>query len=365
MAHNNRTFHNNRTLHSMLLIVLSIAPGSLFAATAGFNVLVVDADTLAPIKGVDVVGWFSNDNGWKAWTESAPEYVDKKTTDEKGFCHVAGETNTGETGVNIHYPPHGYYPNSFCIRHQFSQKPVFPLMRWRPTDLVITALLQRVMHPLPLFVKRMGRCIGSDAIDNNGKYFACDLVKGEFLPPFGKGEIADVVFSCPPQEYIGEGFNGRNRRAPRYKNTVVAIFPGDEANGIQSVSVTNQQALLKVREALENGYQRKLSFSESMAYDLQHREGLDSGKCYCFRIRTERDEAGRIKSSLFGKMYGDPVFLLDGGDRWTQKVGGIVFLYYLNPTPNDRNLEWDRKSNLCDKPGKLEMRINHSPMLLP
>ena len=258
-----------------------------------------------------------------------------------------------------------YQLNSFCIHHQFTQKPIFPLMRWRPTDLVITALLQRVMHPLPLFVKRMGWCIGSDAIDKNGRYFACDLVKGEFLPPFGKGEIADVVFSCPPQEYIGEGFNGRNFRAPRYKNTVMAIFQGDEANGIQSVSVTNPQTLLKVREAFENGYQRKLTFSESMAYDLQRREGLDSGKCYCFRIRTERDEAGRIKSSVFGKIYGDPAFLLNGGDRWTQKVGGIAFLYYLNPTPNDRNLEWDRKNNLCDKPGKLEMIVNHMPTLLP
>ena len=39
------------------------------AATAGFDVLVLDSDSLTPIEGVSVTGWFSNDNGWKAWTE--------------------------------------------------------------------------------------------------------------------------------------------------------------------------------------------------------------------------------------------------------------------------------------------------------
>ena len=58
MAHNNRTFHNNRTLHSMLLIVLSIAAGSLFAATAGFDVVVAAAaadirPVLPPVQHLD------------------------------------------------------------------------------------------------------------------------------------------------------------------------------------------------------------------------------------------------------------------------------------------------------------------------
>ena len=31
----------------------------------------------------------------------------------------------------------------------------------------------------------------------------------------------------------------------------------------------------------------------------------------------------------------------------------VEFLYYLNPTPLDRNLEWDMKNNLCPNPGKI------------
>lgn len=224
-------------------------------------------------------------------------------------------------------------------------------------DGALKAVMQAPKNPLPLFVKRIGRKLGSDAILANGESFAYDLVKGDFMPPFGEGQHADIVFLRLPQEYIGEGFNGRDLRAPRYKNTIKAIFQGDEANGMAVMPSPDAQAFLRIRTAPEGGYLRELSFSESMAYDLQHREGLDRNRCFCFRIRTERDEGGKIKSALYGKMYGDLGFLLDGEDRWMKKVGGISFLYYLNPTPNDRNLEWDRKNNLCPNPGNLGNKL--------
>ncbi len=349
----------------LFTVSLQMCSVQTLAATAAYNLIVVDADTDLPIKGVDVVGWFSNSNGWKAWTESAPEYEDKKTTDENGICHLKGETNNGKTGVNIHYPPKGYYPNSFCVRHQFTQKPLLSLMRWRPTDLVITAKLQRVGHAVPLFVKRIGRKLGSDAILANGESFAYDLVKGAFLPPFGEGQTADIVFSRSPQEYLGEGNNGNGYVAPRYKNTLLLTFQGDEANGILESPMPDAQTYCWIRRAPEEGYSREISFSEATSSDLQRIEGLDAKKCYCFRIRTNRDERGNIKSSLYGKIYGDPSFFLEGSDRWKQKICGISLLYYLNPTPNDRNLEWDRKNNFCDKPGNLEKIVNHNPTLIP
>ena len=69
----------------------------------------------------------------------------------------------------------------------------------------------------------------------------------------------------------------------------------------------------------------------------------------CFRIRTTRDENGNVTSSYYGKIYGD-IILKQG---YGYVVGGTEFLYYLNPTPNDRNLEWDMKHNLCINPGNI------------
>ena len=34
-------------------------------------------------------------------------------------------------------------------------------------------------------------------------------------------------------------------------------------------------------------------------------------------------------------------------------VAAPSFMYYLNPTSLDRNLEWDMKTNLCPNPGPL------------
>ena len=80
----------------------------------------------------------------------------------------------------------------------------------------------------------------------------------------------------------------------------------------------------------------------------------------CFRVRTKYDDKGKVVEAFYGKIYGDIAM------GWSyQGVSSASFLYYFNPTPNDRNLEWDRKNNLCDKPGKLEISINHTPMLLP
>jgi hypothetical protein len=47
-------------------------------------------------------------------------------------------------------------------------------------------------------------------------------------------------------------------------------------------------------------------------------------------VRTVLDEMGNIKSAHYGKIYGD----------------FMQFKYYLNPTPNDRNIEFDPKRNL-------------------
>jgi hypothetical protein len=47
---------------------------------------------------------------------------------------------------------------------------------------------------------------------------------------------------------------------------------------------------------------------------------------------------GTVKSALYGKIYGD----------------FMQFRYYLNPTPNDRNIEFDPKQNLLKNLSQLE-----------
>jgi hypothetical protein len=53
-------------------------------------------------------------------------------------------------------------------------------------------------------------------------------------------------------------------------------------------------------------------------------------KEHFFWVRTVKDHEGNIVSAHYGKIYGD----------------FMQFTYYLNPTPNDRNIEFDPKQNL-------------------
>ena len=85
-------------------------------------------------------------------------------------------------------------------------------------------------------------------------------------------------------------------------------------------------------ESPDAGYSARLS----RWYERRGENNSDKGRHYCFRIRTRRDAEGRIVSALYGKVYGD--FRIND-------LSGISFTYYLNPTPNDRNLEFDRKTN--------------------
>ena len=57
-------------------------------------------------------------------------------------------------------------------------------------------------------------------------------------------------------------------------------------------------------------------------------------------------------SSRSRQIYGNPS-LVDGGGY---PLLGFEMTYYLNPVSLDRNLEWDRKSNLCPDSGRLGER---------
>jgi len=57
----------------------------------------------------------------------------------------------------------------------------------------------------------------------------------------------------------------------------------------------------------------------------------DQHYLYYFCIRTQTNEVGQVTNALYGKIYG--------------QINGS-FTYFLNPTPNDRNVEHDPKRNV-------------------
>ena len=334
-----------------LLLICNIAIATFAVAdTAKLSVYVCDSATGEPLKDAKVTAWFDVNIGWWAWSEMTPIVTDVKVTDGKGVCHLSGKTNTGKASVEVREPPSGYYKaNGGSV--EFKSKSLFGT--WRPDNVVVTVALDRVEKPVPLHVRNLSFPPGKlveEMSDMEKGPVSYDFLKGDWLPPWGSGEFADVVFRRLPREDCGVGVNGRGQTNQSFRDVVSVDFPGDGNGMVETfVSATSE---LKIRLSSIMGFKSHYEQSCGRGKDLQAYRMRDERKCFCFRIRTKYDEKGNVVEGYYGKIYGDVVM------EWSYLgVSRVGFLYYLNPTPNDRNLEWDRKNNLCPNPGNLGNKL--------
>ena len=151
----------------------SILPVCIFSATflvsadvAKVGVFVVDDRTGEPMKDVSVTGSFRMDNGWLAFKGGEPPNRDSAVTDVNGRCRLRGRTNCGRMGVWARNPPSGYYAPRRGWGRRFSEKNFLGI--WQPDNLVATIRLQRVEHPIPLFVKACKLDVKREIADVNG-----------------------------------------------------------------------------------------------------------------------------------------------------------------------------------------------------
>ena len=330
----------------------SILPVCIFSATflvsadvAKVGVFVVDDRTGEPMKDVSVTGSFRMDNGWLAFKGGEPPNRDSAVTDVNGRCRLRGRTNCGRMGVWARNPPSGYYAPRRGWGQRFSEKTLLGI--WQPDNLVATIRLQRVERPIPLFIKRVTKAerggFTADIFPKGEDTLRYDLLMGDWLAPVGTGRVADVTFTRHPREDLGEGVNGADVRGPSYRDSMTVRFPGEGNGLVESNPPPNLR--LRIRTAPEDGYRPEYLCWKGRDKTLEHVGSYDENRCFCFRIRTRRDDRGRIVGAYYGKIYGDITFVYQFRPEFVP-VASVYMSYYLNPTPLDRNLEWDRKTNL-------------------
>ena len=337
---------------SFTIATIMFACNALFADTAKVSALVIDDKEMLPIANVTVTAYFTVDIGWRAWSEPSPPNTDSAVTDFDGRCRLSGKTNCGKVGCWVNTPPLGYYSPRRGWGHTYTEKSLLGF--WQPDNLVATIKLQRVEHPIALFVKQFN-CggadfVNSDLFDKGDGRLQLDLVKGDWLSPVGSGEHADVVFNRLPHEDLGVGTNFNGRTGTACRDSMSVNFMGDD-NGLVEVACSPKDRLM-IRCAPSDGYVSKYLCWKGRNKKLKYSSSFDENRNFAIRIRTQRDEHGKIVSAYYGKIYGDIIFKKLFGKEVA--VAAPAFLYYLNPTPLDRNLEWDIKNNLCPNPGNVE-----------
>ena len=191
----------------------------------------------------------------------------------------------------------------------------------------VNVVLRRKISPIPMHVFPMSR--GLKMPQDKG-CFDYDLMRGEWLPPHGRGNVADLrveferivasdVYSCTGVVRVLNGGACKLKKLPGFS------FPS-------------------VYEADTNAvYVSELEFKsvKSSAHPADDVEVplLSDDEYLVLRSRARYDAEGHVVQANYSKIYGP------------MKVGKY-FIYehsFFNPTPNDTNLEFDETRNLAPR----------------
>lgn len=260
-----------------------------------------------PIMGANAeIGYYAN---------SQPANV-RGMTDNNGVFTASHSVLASMAEVSCQAQKPDYYPT--WRLHPLG--PDYDPNKWNFTE---TLVLKRVGKPIPMYAKR---------VDTDppilGQPVGYDLMIGDWVTPYGKGASADIIFQNSAYRKSGAD----------YEYKVKVTFP-NSGDGIQVYAIPDAETgsgLRSPHEAPLDGYQPQLTKERSAHPGQAAKNDDDPNRIYLFRVRTILDLSGNVKRAFYGKIYGD----------------FMQFTYYLNPTPNDRTIEFDPKHNL--------LRVEHS-----
>jgi hypothetical protein len=251
---------------------------------------------------------------------------------------------TGHTDVAGLFTAQGYTDGMFsCMLRKdgyYGSSPAIPKYgnatngQWLPWNPTLVTVLRPIGKPVALYAKKVQTTI--PILDKPCGY---DLEAGDWVTPYGKGVKKDFVFTILQKEVMDSGnFNAQGELA--FANPLDGL---QEASKLENGS---NSAFKWERLAPENGYEPTFHLQNTWWKNLGQKpirnfKNIDKEwEGNFFRVRTV-EQVGKIVSAHYGKIRGGIEI-----EPRESKTCTIMFTYYFNPTPNDRNLEWDTKKNL-------------------
>lgn len=314
-------------------VLMSVAFDA-WAYRSRFSVLILDAQTGEAVPDAKVRAAFSNMP--RSMYDKVKSTYQGAVTDEKGSCSFKGKTNCGEASFRVDRD--GYYFTQLRVPVSGVADGSDILL---PDHQVVTGLLYKVGKAAP---KIIGTGREKEEIDDifvlGDNRLAYDMVACSYLPPIGTGVVADVEFVRLPREDLGPASNECVLAGRSYVDKMLIRFPG-EGNGIVKVKA-REGCQLPVAEAPEDGYQTEIASESRVDERLRCVESWgDKSDWYCFRIRSRRDEDGRLVEGLYGKFRRSVGFsgIWPRNKDAIHQIGRPEFYYCVNPENLDRSLE--------------------------
>jgi hypothetical protein len=286
-----------------------------FSSMAKVTIKVVDEEG-QPMAGANVGVGFENSKNWQT-----------QVTGQTGTSDADGKFSA-QGGCNGHISYGADMNRYYDCNYVYDFKKA-GLLGWEPRNPELTVVLRKIGKQVPMYARDTDK--SRITIPKIDKDIGFDLVKFDWVAPYGSGVISDFVFNLKTHLPSLEEYSYDLRL--RFQNELDGIIPIEE--DLQYGSVFKLP-----REAPLAGYQgNKEIFARRKNYVERSRK---ENRSYIFRVRSLKDESGNIQG-MYGKIIGD----FDIGTR-IDETADIIFKYYFNPD-GTRNLEYDPSSNLFGK----------------
>lgn len=310
----------------------------------------VDTGELVTNRACSVSCAFPCYSIWRAlgWESQRCECQEKTVRPEDGGVKwFWGHGDTGKARASVRMPPLGYYnthSNSADGCVWFSTLMTFvPIPLHLPPFRNATVYVRRQYAPINAEVRHIVETVGprskgvylasyrpddwkSPVLTNAYEFTAgYDCMKGDYCPPFGKGEVADILF-VHSYVYRGARTNQWGSVDYDYVKKRTMRFPG-KGNGF----------VFRERPTFWNGHDFVkddfLAPADGYVKEDVSEFGTGGSKgrlyaCFDFRIRCQYGENGELKSCHHGRFDG----------RYSY-YSHLYADFFVNPTPLDRNLE--------------------------
>lgn len=257
-------------------------------------------------------------------------------TDKDGVFSASGR---GEHSVFVEASKKGYY---------------LARLRRLPKDkdLDLVVVIPRILDPVPLFARET-----YPRIPAQNEWLGFDFEAADWVAPHGKGKVADIRFrfknqfkgyddsvrnlaeeiasskrgyAARKEEWTEEKFK---RDAGKWDAELEINFPGEKEGLVEETRFLAYSQLKLPHLAPTEGYVPTWRYTSKTYSPPTARDNVG----FFLRTRVTLDAKGNVLSANYAKIM---------GDIYCAATGVLRFTYYYNPTPNDRNLEFDPKKNL-------------------
>ena len=240
-------------------------------------------------------------------------------TDKNGIWQISDKT-TGDY-IELEVSADGFYTSKkrFSYIEMGKEHKVID-GKWQPYGDVETIQMRKVVNP-------QISCTGGrfQFAKNLGSWVGFDLEKGEFVRPYGNGEVSDFEVIV---DWDGKWLSDYSGMGVRLRFT-------EPYSGFYEVLTHGESVFKGPYSADAQGrFSQEASFFEKVVSDTRRiHQHFPKDKCWVVRSRCRIDEHGKLKSANYSVVHNVSYCGKQDGR------GGLLVEGAFNSTPNDTNLE--------------------------